>query len=123
MLDYVFLQTLQISNWSFFLGCSTLLITLGYATVRITRSIESKADKDKVVFKDEYTKDIVKINYDFDDFSKDLDDMQKRMDKFDESYHNIDKKLDLLALDIKYIKENCDRTICKTNSHDFKTTD
>jgi peptidoglycan hydrolase CwlO-like protein len=114
MLDSVFLQTLQISNWSFFLGCSTLLVTLGYAIVRITRSIESKADKDKVVLKDEYTKDIEKINYDFDDFSKDLDDMQKRMDKFDESYHNIDKKLDLLALDIKYIKQNCDRTICKT---------
>ena len=113
MLNFIFLQTLQIGNWEFFFFFTTLIITLGYAIVRITRSINDKADKDKVIPRDEYDKDMEKINSDFDDFTIDLERMQKKVDKFEESYHNIDKKLDLLSLDIKYIKANCEKETCK----------
>ena len=116
MLDYVFLQTLQIGNWEFFLGLTTLVITLGYATVRITRSISDKADKKEVVKKDEYEKDINQIGTEIDGCNKDISELARKVRNQELKYYAIDKKLDILIYGVNIIKENCPS--CKNDQKD-----
>jgi len=107
MLNTVFLQTLQIGNWEFFLGVATFIITLGYATIRITRSINDKADKDKVIERTEYQKDIEKINNDIDECNSNIKTVERKVRNQELKYYAIDKKLDILIYGVNIIKENC----------------
>ena len=107
MLNSIFLQTLQIGNWEFFLGVATFIITLGYATVRIVRSISEKADKDKVVDKAEYEKDINQIGTEIDECNKDISELARKVRNQELKYYAIDKKLDILIYGVNIIKENC----------------
>lgn len=116
MLNSIFLQTLQIGNWEFFLGLTTLVITLGYATVRITRSIADKADKEKVVSKEEYIKDIKQIGNEIDECNKDIIEVKRKVRAQELKFYAIDKKLDILIIGVNAIKENCPS--CKNDQKD-----
>ena len=107
MLNFIFLQTLQIGNWEFFLGITTLIITLGYAIVKITRSINDKADKDKVIDRIEYDKDIKQIGNEIDECNRDVSDVKRKVRAQELKFYAIDKKLDILIYGVNIIKENC----------------
>ena len=116
MLNSIFLQTLQIGNWEFLLGLSTFILTLGYATVRIVRSIEKKADKDKVIDRIEYDKDIKLIGNEIDECNRDISDVKRKVRAQELKFYAIDKKLDILIIGVNAIKENCPS--CKTDQKD-----
>lgn len=77
------------------------------------RKWEQKADRDMVIMRPEYEKDLGLINSDLDDFANELDEYKQRIERHENLYHSIDKKLEVLLNDVGHIKKNCDRQTCK----------
>ena len=77
------------------------------------RKWEQKADKESVIHRPEYEKDMQSINNDLDDFAKEIDENRKRLEQHETVYHSIDKKLGILLNEVGHIKKNCDKQTCK----------
>lgn len=121
-LGFICLQIVaEVTNKQFWIGIGIIVGSIATSAFLAGVAFNKKANKSDIetAFKDvimrpEYLKDMKSINDDLSDFAQDLEVTKEKVETHIELYHTIDKKLDLLAKDVSYIKENCPKGECKT---------